>query len=69
MRQTACHQLCWIIGGTLAMCLALPVYAAVYIFSSEDGTVHLSNVPVDNKFVLFWKSRASVRMPYLSMYL
>lgn len=53
MRQTACHQLCWIIGGTLAMCLALPVYATVYIFSSEDGRVHLSNVPVDNKFVLF----------------
>lgn len=35
------------------MCLALPVYADVYIFSSEDGTVHLSNVPVDNNFVLF----------------
>lgn len=51
MRQTACHQLCWIIGGTLAMCLALPVYADVYIFSSEDGRVHLSNLPVDNNFV------------------
>lgn len=46
------------------MCLALPVYADVYIFSCEDGTVHLSNVPVDNKFVLFLEEpgkRANVR--------
>lgn len=53
MRQIAWHQLCWIIGGMLAMCQALPVYPDVYAFSGEDGTVHLSNVPVDNNFVLF----------------
>ena len=53
MHHAACHQLCWIIGGTLAMCQALPVYADVYAFSGEDGSVHLSNVPVDNNYVLF----------------
>lgn len=60
MRQTACHQLCWIIGGTLAMCQAFPGYADVYAFSSEDGTVHLSNVPADNNYVLFLEEQGKL---------
>ena len=45
------------------MYLALPVYADVYIFSSEDGCLWIISLSS------FWKSRASVRMPYLSMHL
>jgi soluble lytic murein transglycosylase-like protein len=36
----------------LACCLAEPALAEIYSFTDEDGVVHFSNVPTDNRYVL-----------------
>jgi soluble lytic murein transglycosylase-like protein len=35
-----------------ALCLLRPAWANIYVFTAEDGTVSLSNVPVDSRYKL-----------------
>lgn len=40
----------------LGLCLMQPVWADIYAYSADDGTVNLSNVPTGNRYALLFRS-------------
>lgn len=45
----------------LALWLMQPVWAGIYVYSADDGTVNLSNVPMNNQYILLLPTEE--RMP------
>lgn len=52
MRQLECIPTLIMFG----LCLMQPVWAGIYVYNAEDGTVNLSNVPTNSRYTLLLPS-------------